>query len=380
MNEVTIGIVGAGYISASHAGAVRKEPNARLVAVCDPDRARAQLLADAHGSPRVFPSLQDMLQDRSVDAVILATPNHLHPVQVIECAQAGRHVLCEKPLANSIADAREVVRICEARRVVLRTGFNQRFLNQVRLAKLAIERGVIGTIHGFRSVFSGKWDNYFDRANFRFDPALSGGTTINDNLVHRYDIIRYLLGDDYSGVVADLAHSVIPPIVDDNVHLIVRTRRGARGTFSADRYSPVIADSTELYGTTGSIHFVTNAVSPFHATPLAIFTTLAPEDVPRELQAAQFPQARSRPVSGWSGWMTFCPQFNDSYAEQVGEFVAAIREDATGGIGATGQDGVFATELIQGAYLSQFEKRWIELPLPADAPYRIPPYGAAESV
>lgn len=376
MTKVGIGIVGAGHISASHAGAVLKAPNASLVAICDPDRSRAQKLAESHGSPRVFDSLPDMLRDSAVSGVILATPNHLHAVQAIECAEAGRHVLCEKPLANSVAEARAALQACDARGVVLRTGFNQRFLSHIRLAKLAIERGVIGKVHAFRSVFSGKWDNYFDQSNFRFDPAVSGGTTVNDNLIHRYDILRHLLEDDYSGVVADLAHSVIPPVVDDNVHMIVRTRKGARGTFSADRYSPVIADSTELYGTAGSIHFVTNTVSPFHAAPLAIFTTLAAEEVPAELMGAQFPQARARRVPGWSGWMTFWPQFNDAYAGQVTEFADAILGNVTAGIGATGVDGVMSTELIQGAYLSQLEQRWTQLPLSADAPYRIPSYDA----
>jgi predicted dehydrogenase len=377
MSKVGIGIVGAGHISVSHAGAVLKSPNTELVAVCDPDLTRARQLASAHGSPPTFGSLAEMLREQRVEAVIIATPNHLHVVQTNECAAAGRHVLCEKPIANTYSEALAVQKICDEHSVLLRSGFNQRFLNHVRLAKLAIERGVVGEIHGFRSVFSGKWDNYFDATNFRFNPEQSGGTTINDNLIHRYDIVRHLLGDDYVGIVADLAHSVIPPVVDDNVNLIVRTRRGVRGTFSADRYSPVIADSTEFYGTKGSIYFVTNAVSPFHAVPLAIFTSLAQDEVPAELLGAQFPLARARRVPGWSGWLTIWPQFNDTYAAQVEEFAHVIRGEPNAGIGATGIDGVRSTEVIHSAYLSQNESRWVNLPLPADAPYRVPTYGAA---
>jgi predicted dehydrogenase len=377
MSKVGIGIVGAGYISTSHAAAVLKSPNTELVAICDPDQARARQLASAHGSPPTFGSLGEMLREKRVEAVIIATPNHLHVPQTNDCAAAGRHVLCEKPIANTYPEALTVQKACDEHGVLLRSGFNQRFLNQVRLAKLAIDRDVVGEIHGFRSVFSGKWDNYFDATNFRFNSEQSGGTTINDNLIHRYDIVRHLLGDDYASIVADLAHCAIPPVVDDNVNLIVRTRRGARGTFSADRYSPVIADSTELYGTRGSIHFVTNAVSPFHAAPLAIFTSLTQEEVPAELLGAQFPLARARRVPGWSGWLTIWSQFNDTYAAQVEEFARAIRGEPNAGIGATGLDGVRSTEVIHGAYISQNESRWVNLPLSADAAYRVPTYGPA---
>jgi len=376
MKAVGIGIVGAGHISGAHAAAVQKAHGADLIAVCDPDLDRARSLADRHGNLMVFPSLDEMLACSQVEAVIIATPNHLHPSQAIECARAGRHVLCEKPIANSVAEAQAAIEAASSRNLVFRSGFNQRFLQQVKLAKLAIERGVIGDIYGFRSVFSGKWDNYFDGSNFRFDPALSGGTTINDNLIHRYDMVRHLLRDEFRSVVADLAHSVIPPVVDDNVNLIVKTGRGARGTFSADRYSPVIADSTELYGTKGSIHVVTNAVSPFHAVPLAIFTTLPENEMPMEIQDALFPQARARKIPGWTGWMTIWPQFNDAYADQVAEFVSAIRGREKARIGATGIDGVRATELIQAAYTSHIEGRWVDLPLPENAIYQVPSYSS----
>lgn len=374
MAAARVGIVGAGVISGAHAGAVIKTPSATLVAVCDPDMERARKVAAAHGAPAVFDSLEAMLASSNLEAVVLATPNHLHPTQALQCAAAHCHVLCEKPLANSYAEALQVQRAFVDAGLVLRTGFNQRFLNHIKLAKVAIERGIVGEVHAFRSVFSGKWDNYFDSTNFRFNPEQSGGTTINDNLIHRYDMIRYLLSDEYLSVVAELSHSVIPPVVDDNVHLLVSMRQGARGTFSADRYSPVIADSTELYGTKGSIHFVTNAVSPFNAVPLAIFTTVDPASVPAELRDAQFPLARARHNPGWSGWMSFWPAFNDTYAEQFKDFVAATRGEVGGKTAATGEDGVRSTELIQAAYSSQIERRWVELPLTEREPYRIPKY------
>ena len=374
MDKVGIGILGAGSIAHYHAPAVGKAGNARLVAICDPDKTRATQVASQYGAEKTYASLDEMLGDPAIEGVVVCTPNFMHRDNSETCAKAGRGVLCEKPISITLAEALSMQKAADEAKVQLRTGFNQRFLNQVKLAKFAIDEGVIGEIHAFRSVFSGKWNNYFDQSNFRYLPEQSGGTTINDNLVHRYDMIRHLLDDDFESVVADLHHSVIPPVVDDNVHMIVRTKKGARGTFAADRFSTVIADSTDIYGTKGSIHLVTNAVSPFHAVPLAINTSIAPEDLPKRLTSSVYPIAKARANPGWTGWMSFWPEFNDAYAEQIAEFADAIRGNRTTRIGATGIDGIRSQELIQAAYESQLDSRWISLPLTEDTPYRIPAY------
>lgn len=374
MTKVGVAIVGAGAISETHATAIRNSSSVRLAAVCDVDLTRAKALAQASGAASAYSDLEDVLRDKSVEGVVIATPNNHHASQVIACARAHRAVLCEKPFGNSIKEAHAAAAACADANVVLRVGFNQRFLRQVQMAKLAIERNVIGEIYAFRSVFSGKWDNHADEKNYRFDLKRSGGATINDNLIHRFDLIRYLLQDEFASVVADLVHSVIPPIVDDNVHLIVTTRNGARGTLSADRFSPAPADSTDIYGTRGSIHFVTNVVSPFHAVPLAIFSMAPSADIPAELLGATFPLARARRNPAWSGWMTFWQGSDSGYDTQMEEFGRAIRGEATRSIAATGHDGIRATELVQASYASQLDRAWVELPLPEDTPFRIPDY------
>ncbi len=145
MNEVGIAIVGAGSISANHAAAVQKAPNARLVGICDPDASRAGKLAAAHGSPPIYSSLADMLRGVPMSRVwfsprpIICTRHRRWPVR-----PAAGTCLSEKPIANTLADALAVQEACDAAKVILRAGFNQRFLNHIRLAKLALERGVVG--------------------------------------------------------------------------------------------------------------------------------------------------------------------------------------------------------------------------------------------
>ncbi len=108
-------------------------------------------------------------------------------------------------------------------------------------------------------------------------------------------------------MTASLRHSAIPPRVDDNVHLLGTLSGGATGTLASDRFSPALADSTEIYGTLGSAHWATEGLTPFTSTPLAIYTTHALADLPASLAAHHYPQTKAK-VQGESsirgmGWL-----------------------------------------------------------------------------
>lgn len=376
--QLGVGLYGAGnVVQEAHAPAVNAVAATRLAAVCDIDEARAKALADKYGGANVYADYARMLADPAVDIIIMATPNNLHRRDVEAAAKAGKHVLCEKPLAITYPDALEMVKICERHKVVLKTGFNQRYLNQIRLARLAIEAGLIGEVYSFRTVFSAKWDNWVDGANFRWDMERSGGATTNDNLIHRFDMLRYLLKDDYAEVVADVSHCVIPPVVDDNVHVMVRTGKGARGSFIADRYSPVLGDATELYGTKGSLSYWTNAGSPFFDVPLAINTTVPMNELPEQIRKAVYPTVRSKQNRHvWDGWLSIWPPRNewDTYAEQLAGMADEILNGVKDGIGATGMDGARATELVHASYSSQIARSWVAMPLADDAAFAFPKF------
>ena len=193
----------------------------------DPDAGRATALAEENGA-KAYAELDALLGAKDVDAVIVATPNLFHGEAVIAAADAGKHVLCEKPLALDIQTARKMVEACAAKTLVLQVGFNQRFWAQVQIAKSLVDSGFIGDVHGFRSVYSEKSTAYPAATRYRYDLKQSGGATIIDLTIHRIDLARYLIGD-FSAVVAELAHSVLPDKVDDNVWLLARFKNGARG-------------------------------------------------------------------------------------------------------------------------------------------------------
>ena len=367
--KIRIGLIGAGAIMRlSHAPTIRRSNDAELVAVFDTERARAEAVTADFGG-RAFDDLEAMLDLPDLDAVIVATPNRFHEAGVLAAAARGKHVLCEKPLAVDAAAARRIVKACEDARVVLQVGFNQRFWAQNEIAKALVDAGFIGKVHQMRSVLSEKSTAYPAATRYRYDLAQSGGATIIDVTIHRIDLACHLLGD-FSGVFAELVHSEIPEVVDDNVFTLARFESGARGSLVGNRYSPNIGDGTDLYGTTGTIHIATETISPFASAPLAVYTEKSAADLPDVLREAHYPDAWWKTFDG--GWITVKPPRASPYKKQLDAFCESIREGKPAKI--TGVDGLRAQEFVQGAYQSMRTGRWVDLPLADDVPFILPEY------
>jgi predicted dehydrogenase len=368
---VRIGLIGAGAIMRlSHAPTIAGTEAATLAAIYDPAAERAAALAARFGG-RVYGELAALLAANDVDAVIIATPNRDHCAAVIAAAAAGKHVFCEKPLAINLAEARQMVAACSAADVRLQVGFNQRFWPQVGIAKSLIESGFIGKVHQFRSVYGEKADAYPAATSYRYDLSQSGGATIIDLMIHRIDLARHILGE-FSSVFSELVHSSLPQPVDDNVWLLGRLASGARGCLTSNRFSPNIADGTDFYGTTGTIHLTSETLDPFHAAPLAVYTEKTVDELPDILREAHYPEAWWKTFSG--GWITIKPPRRNPYAAQLAAFCAAIRTGRMSG--PTGDDGLKAQEVVQASYLSMAKGGWIDLPLPDQVPFALPDYAA----
>jgi UDP-N-acetyl-2-amino-2-deoxyglucuronate dehydrogenase len=371
-SPVRMGLIGAGAIMRlSHAPTIAASSLATLVGVFDKDRARAQALASDFNIPMATTDLAELLDRKDVEAVVVATPNIHHPEAVISAARAGKHVFCEKPLAMDIQSAKTMVDACEQAGVALQVGFNQRYWNQVKLARSLLDSGVIGKVHAVRSVYSERWDAYPAATRYRYDLAQSGGATIIDLTIHRIDLLRHLVGE-FASIFAELAHCEVPEPVDDNVWLLARFRNGARGGLLSDRYSPAIGDGTDIYGSAGTIHLVTETINPFHAAPLAVYTEKRADELPDSLRQAYYPDAWWKTFAG--GWITVRPPRQSPYAAQFEAFCRSVRTGAPPEV--SGQDGLRAQEVVQGAYLSMRDGRWVDLPLPLDAPLAIPSYAS----
>ena len=352
----------------SHGPVINRSNEATLAAVFDTDLARAEAITRDFGG-NAFDNLDQMLETGGVDAVIVATPNRFHAEGAIAAANHGKHVLCEKPLAITIAECRAMIAAADQSKTVLQVGFNQRFWTQVKIAKTLIDAGFIGKVHQMRSIYSEKYTAYPAMTRYRYDLAQSGGGTIIDLTIHRIDLARHLVGD-FSGVVAELAHSVMDEKVDDNVFLLTRFQNGARGSLASNRYSPNIGDGTDLYGTEGTIHLATESINPHNSSPLAIYTEKSMKDLPDILREAHYPDAWWKGFEG--GWITLKPPRISPYEEQLKSFCGAIRGEHA--VEISGHDGLRAQEVVQAAYLSVQSKGWIDLPLADAAPFILPTY------
>ncbi|SDT53023.1 Gfo/Idh/MocA family protein [Jiangella sp. DSM 45060] len=189
-DELTVGLLGAGRIAGVHAHAYRASPGVRLVAVADPVAGKAERIAAEHGAETV----RDLgsLLELGVDVVDVCTPPHRHAGPAIAALAAGRHVICEKPLARTLDDARRVVAAAAAAPGLLMVGHVSRFEPDHRGARDRVAAGEIGAVrqltHSTTSALPG-----WSEAGWLTDPARSGGPLL-DQAVHSFDYARWVIG------------------------------------------------------------------------------------------------------------------------------------------------------------------------------------------
>lgn len=184
------GVLSTARILRRFVPALRTCPRSQLHAIASRDLQRGRAAAERWGIPRVHGSYDELLQDPDIDAVYVAAPNHLHAALSLRCAAAGKHVLCEKPLALSLREVDELRAAAERHRVVITEAFVHLHHPQARRLREELAQGVIGALgllrggHGFR---------LSDPGNIRWDPALGGGA-LWDLGCYPVSAFVYLLG------------------------------------------------------------------------------------------------------------------------------------------------------------------------------------------
>ncbi len=194
-----VALVGAGFIAGSHAAAAAALPDVRLVAVTDRDASAAARFGAAWGA-RVVPDVADLLASDDVDALVVCTPNDTHAELARAAAAAGKHVLLEKPMALSAADARSVADAFAAAGRVLLVGHTHRHADYARTVHEVIASGRLGTVRAVRIAITGGWI-WGGWSAWVLDPARSGGHAFH-NGVHLYDLARWWLGSPIASVYA----------------------------------------------------------------------------------------------------------------------------------------------------------------------------------
>jgi predicted dehydrogenase len=262
MSVPTVAIIGLGF-GRAHIPAFQSQ-GCRVVAVCQRDQASAKKIADAYGVPQVFARWQDVLERARPEIVVIATPPHLHRDIALAAFAAGAHVLCEKPVARTQAEARAMVDAATRAGRVAMTGFNWRFPAAMQRLHAMIEEGYVGRVmHVSGRWFGARWADEASAATWRMDRGQAGHGAMGDMGVHLVDLVRWTCGD----VKRLVAHAGIayprtvpgtskPADAEDYATVVAELAAGAAATLAVSRAAHGRNDHLlEIYGTRGALAY-----------------------------------------------------------------------------------------------------------------------------
>ena len=203
MSKIKVGIVGTGFIGPAHIEALRRLPNVEVAALCEVNIELAEAKAKQLGIARWY-TFEDLLKQDDIQSVHICTPNFLHYSQSKAALLAGKHVVCEKPLAKDLHEAEELVALAKETGLVNAVHFNLRYYPLVRQMKTMREKGDLGEIYSVLGSYLQDWLFYATDYNWRLEPDKSGDSrAIADIGSHLMDIIEYITGLQTTEVMAD---------------------------------------------------------------------------------------------------------------------------------------------------------------------------------
>ena len=269
-DRIKLGMVGGGndaFIGAVHRIASRIDDRFELVAGAlssTPEKSRAS--GEALGLPRVYDDYKQMAQREArrkdgIDAVSIVTPNHVHFAAAREFLKRGIHVICDKPLTSTLADAKKLVKAAEDSDALFILTHNYTGYPMVRQAREMIANGDIGTIRVVQVEYPQDWltvEQDFKQAEWRTDPARSGaGGSTGDIGTHAFNLACFVTGLEVDSLAADLEAFVPGRQVDDNGHVMLRFDGGAKGMLWCSQVAPGNENALRIrvYGDNGGLEW-----------------------------------------------------------------------------------------------------------------------------
>jgi myo-inositol 2-dehydrogenase / D-chiro-inositol 1-dehydrogenase len=342
--EVGVGLVGSGFIGQVHAEVFARSPLASVRAVASrlPDRAAG--FAARWGIPAWHADYRELVARPDVDVVSVAAPNHLHRDIVVAAAEAGKHVICEKPLARTLREADEMIAACRGAGVKLMYAEEICFAPKYVRAKELADEGALGDVYLVRQ----SEQHFGPHSDWFWDPDLAGGGVLMDMGCHGIEFARWVHGKPAArSVSAEVGTFVHGQRTRAEDHAIVTVRfDGPRvGLIEASWAMPGgMDDRAEIVGSRG----VTYA-DLVRGSSLATFS-----DVGYGYAVEKAPDTR-----GWT-FTVFEEVWNSGFPQEMDHFVRCVAEDAVPG--ETGEDGRAVLEIIYAAYRAARLGR-VDLPL-----------------
>jgi myo-inositol 2-dehydrogenase/D-chiro-inositol 1-dehydrogenase len=332
-NKLNVGIIGAGRIGKVHAETLAfRLPEVRTLAIADVNREAAQAVAARCGIPTVSESSAEIFANPDIEAVLICSSTNTHADLIVEAAQAGKHIFCEKPIAHSLPVIDRALAAVEKAGVKLQIGFNRRFDANFARVRQAVVSGEVGTPRLMHIVSR--------------DPApppvsyirVSGGMFM-DMTIHDFDMARFLIGDEVEEIYTAGAVMVDPEIGKagdlDTALIVLRFKNGVIGTIDNSRQAAYGYDQrVEILGSAGSIATGNN----YPNQAVVSTATEVRKDLPLNF---------------------FMDRYTESFATEVRAFVQAVREDKPTPVG--GVDGRIAVVMGLAARKSYDERRPVRL-------------------
>jgi len=250
MEKLKFALIGTGGIAQTYAQAFQTSDCCLLVAVADINQDSATAFAEPFGA-RSFSDYKSLAENVEFDAVIISTPPNSHPEIATYFMNRGVHVLCEKPLCLTVAEARQMIECAEKADVKFTMASKFRYVEDVVKAKSMVASGVLGEVVQFENAFTAKVDM---SKRWNSDSEISGGGVLMDNGTHSVDIIRYFLGA-IEEVLAVETSGTQNLSVDENVKLLARTKTGVvAGVDLTWGINKELPNFISVYGTNGTLH------------------------------------------------------------------------------------------------------------------------------
>lgn len=361
MARVRTALVGCGKVGQVHATALRELAESQFVAVCDADASRAQGFAEKYGV-RAYTGVPKMLADAGVEALAVCTPHPLHAEPAVRAAEAGVHVLVEKPMAASLADCDAMIAAAKRGGVKLGVVSQRRWYEPVRRMKEAIDASKIGRpILG--SVLMLSWR---DRAYYESDPwrgkwdSEGGGVLLNQSS-HHLDILQWMMGpiEEISGYWGNLSHPYIE--VEDTALAMIRFKNGGLGWIAASLcQKPGIYTKIHVHGANGaSVGAETDSGATFVAgltdSPnppiLDLWTVPGEQHLLDQFNSESRRKAESVDIA------------SHYHKLQIQDFLRAVRDGGEPLV--TAEDGRIVVEMCTAIYRSNRERSPVTFPVPS---------------
>ena len=341
MSKLKIGVIGCGSIARlRHLPEYAANKEVEIVAVCDIVEERVNETAEKYQA-KAYTNYEALLADENIDAISVCLPNYLHAPVSIAASNAGKHVLCEKPMATSTEEGLEMIAAASKQNKKLMIGHNQRFVSSHEKARALIASGELGKIYSFRTAFGHSGPEAWSidgRSSWFFDKEEAFIGAMGDLGVHKTDLMRYLLGEEFVEVAGFVETNAKEDTdIDDNAVCILKSASGIIGTLAASwAYSSQSDNSTIIYGEKGILRL---------------------EDDPKYSLIVQY--TNGEVVKYELGAIQTNEEGGQHNSHVIDHFVAAIVNDTE--VPVSGEEGLKSLEVVLAALKSSVSKAIVKI-------------------